>query len=114
MGREVESLSTDSLPSLEPLKITNTNLTLDNSARPPPSIQDSDSDENFQDGNDSDEWWENTETIRAKSIYDGCKNIDEIVRRLNSEIEKFCNLKNQGWELIDVVEDDYGHIRKQT
>lgn len=71
-----------------------------------------DDDQSLHTTQDSEDWWKNTETIRAKWMYDGCETIDEIIIRLHEEIAKFLSLKSQGWELIDKIEDDYGHMRR--
>lgn len=57
--------------------------------------------------------FETAEIIRAKWIFDGCKTLDEIVERLEGQIERFKQLKANGWELMHEIDDDYGYI-KQT
>lgn len=56
--------------------------------------------------------FENTDTIRAKWMFEGCKTIDEIIEKLEIEKDRFIEMKSEGWELIDTVTDDYGHIKK--
>jgi hypothetical protein len=57
---------------------------------------------------------ENHMTIRAKWILDGCKNLDEIIQRLEDEISYYKELKERGWQLTGTVDDDYGFMRRQT
>ncbi len=54
------------------------------------------------------------EYIRAKWTYDGASTIDEIIEKLYGQIEHMRKLKEEGWELIDKVEDDYGPMRKSN
>lgn len=61
--------------------------------------------------NDDDE---NSGIIRGKWLYDGCKTIDEMIERLQLEIENFQFLKNDGWYLVDEVNDDYAFIRRNV
>jgi hypothetical protein len=55
---------------------------------------------------------EDVEIIRAKWILDGCATIADIIERLKAEIEHYTKLKEEGWELTQPVEDDYGYIKK--
>lgn len=65
---------------------------------------------------DEEEQWdeENEDIIRAKWIFDGAKTLDEVIDRLKDQIEVIKKLKEDGWELIDEVADDYGIIRKKS
>jgi hypothetical protein len=56
---------------------------------------------------------DNTETIRCKWIGDGSKTLDDLIERLNGFIKYVQHLKSEGWELIDVMNDDYGCIRQK-
>lgn len=55
---------------------------------------------------------ENEEIIRAKWIFDGAKTLDEVIDRLKDQIEIIKKMKEDGWELVGEVTDDYGIIRK--
>lgn len=56
---------------------------------------------------------DDSEIIRAKWLYDGCKTLDEIIERLEGQIEYINKLKSENWELIDKVNDDYGFMRQK-
>lgn len=55
---------------------------------------------------------DDSEIIRAKWLYDGCESMDDIIKRLEGQIEYIKKLKNDGWELIQPVDDDYGFMRQ--
>ena len=57
--------------------------------------------------------WDQTEIIRAKWMWDGCSNLDEVIQRLHEQIEYIKKLKDKGWVLINPIEDDYGYIVQQ-
>jgi hypothetical protein len=61
---------------------------------------------------DSEEYDANVEYIRAKWTYDGARNLNEIIDKLNDQIEYIKKLKEDGWELIAPVNDDYGPMKK--
>jgi len=63
---------------------------------------------------EDDEWNEdNNMTLRAKWALDGASSIDECIEKLNHFIEYLKRIKEEGWELIDPVNDDYGFLRKK-
>lgn len=78
----------------------------------------SDSDGESEDQNDhnsegyTEEEEDDSEIIRAKWLFDGCGTMDEIITRLEDQIEYIKKLKNDGWELIQPVNDDYGFMRQ--
>lgn len=57
---------------------------------------------------------DNSVIIRAKWSLDGCSTIDEIIERLKQQIEEYKKLKEDGWELRDKIDDDYGFIVQKT
>ena len=79
--------------------------------REPESSSDDDERES-EETNSYDE--ENHDIIRAKWIFDNAETLDQVIERLQAEIEHIRQLKAAGWELTGPVEDDYGHIRKTT
>lgn len=60
---------------------------------------------------DSDE--STTQVLRGKWMFDGAKTLEEVITRLEEQIDTIKELKKDGWELIGPVEDDYGFL-KQT
>lgn len=50
--------------------------------------------------------------IRAKWSIDDASTIDEAIVKLNEFIEYLKTLKNDGWELRDPIQDDYGFLYK--
>jgi hypothetical protein len=50
--------------------------------------------------------------IRAKWSMDDASTIDEAVIKLNEFIEYLKSLKNDGWELREPIQDDYGFLYK--
>jgi len=85
--------------------------------------QDYDEDDEEEDDNDDDEDYEeededyeeeDEEIIRGKWCMDGAKTIDEAIEKLHEMIEYLKELKQEGWELIDEIDDDYGFLRKTT
>ena len=52
--------------------------------------------------------------IRAKWSLDGCATIDEIIERLKQQIEDYKRLKEEGWELKEKIDDDYGFLSKKV
>lgn len=52
--------------------------------------------------------------IRAKWSLDGCSTIDEIIDRLKEQIESYKQLKEEGWELREKIDDDYGFMYKKS
>lgn len=62
-----------------------------------------------------DEWDDKTNSIiRAKWCMDSAKTLDECIEKLHAYISYIQALKQDGWELTQPVEDDYGFIRKQA
>ena len=75
------------------------------------SNPDSNSD-SIAEGSESD-WVDNTETLRAKWMLDGCRTLDEVCQRLQEQIWAFRRMQAAGWELTDEVLDDYGSMEKR-
>lgn len=57
---------------------------------------------------------DNSPSIRAKWTLDGCATIDEIIERLKDQIEHYKQLKEDGWELRDKIDDDWGFLIKKN
>lgn len=57
---------------------------------------------------------ENSSIIRAKWIFDGAETLDDVIECLKQEIEHIKKLKEEGWELTQPVNDDYGFIKQKT
>lgn len=51
-------------------------------------------------------------TFRAKWMLDGCSNLEDVINRLEEEIEYIKQLQDDGWELIGTIEDDWGFLRR--
>lgn len=67
-----------------------------------------------EDENELDEEeYDNSPSIRAKWMLDGCSSIDEIIERLKDQIEHYKQLKEDGWELRDKIDDDWGFLIKK-
>lgn len=52
--------------------------------------------------------------IRAKWMLDDCLTLDEVLLRLEDQIEYFKTLKSEGWELREKISDDYGFLRQRA
>ena len=52
--------------------------------------------------------------VRAKWTLDGCATIDEVIARLQEQILRFRQLKSDGWEMRDAVNDDYGWMHNPS
>jgi hypothetical protein len=52
--------------------------------------------------------------LRAKWTIDGAATLDEVVDKLHAFIDHVKSLKEQGWELTRVVDDDYGFLRLRS
>ncbi len=78
----------------------------------PGEVSDADSD-SISEVSES-EWVDNTETLRAKWMLDGCCSLDEVCERLQEQIWEFRRLQAAGWELTDEVLDDYGFMEKRS
>jgi hypothetical protein len=52
------------------------------------------------------------EYLRAKWMFDGAKTLDGVIERLHNQIKYIEHLKEEGWELIAEVNDDYGPMRQ--
>lgn len=48
--------------------------------------------------------------VRGKWVYDGCASLDEMVRRLELEIEYLKMIRSQGWRLQSTVDDDFAFL----
>lgn len=55
---------------------------------------------------------ENEIIIRGKWMMDGAKTLDEAADMLKGEAAYLLQLKADGWELTDRIDDDYGFVRK--
>lgn len=55
---------------------------------------------------------ENQEIIRGKWMLDGCKTLDEVIERLEIVKQSIKEMKEEGWELEDKIDDDYGFMRR--
>jgi hypothetical protein len=53
---------------------------------------------------------ENTLTVRAKWILDGASSIDEVIAKLEGEIEYYKRMKADRWELTGTIDDDWGFL----
>lgn len=53
-------------------------------------------------------------TFRAKWMLDGCRNLDEVIKRLEEEIDYIKELRDDGWELKTMIEDDWGFLHRIT
>jgi hypothetical protein len=58
-----------------------------------------------------DDWDENVQTIRGKFMFENAKTLDEVIEMIENFKQYVLELKDEGWELIEEVTDDYGHIR---
>jgi hypothetical protein len=58
------------------------------------------------------DWWADGDIIRAKGIMDGAPTLAEAINRVREFAADLQKLADGGWELDDVVADDYGLIRK--
>jgi hypothetical protein len=61
-----------------------------------------------EDGQDDE--WDRIEIVRAKWTMDGASTVSEAADRLRREADYLLELERDGWQLIQPVEDDYGHI----
>lgn len=66
-------------------------------------------DDLMEDGDDDD----NTIGIRFKWLADNAETIDDIMACLQREMLWYQRMKQEGWELIGPVRDDYGFLRKK-
>ncbi len=57
---------------------------------------------------------ENNMTLRAKWTMDKAKTLDECIEKLQGFIEYIKQLKEEGWELTQPVDDDWGFIRRNS
>jgi hypothetical protein len=53
---------------------------------------------------------EKTLTVRAKWILDGASTIDEVIAKLEAEIEHYKRMKADRWELEGKIDDDWGFL----
>jgi hypothetical protein len=56
---------------------------------------------------------EDYEIIRAKWMFDGASTLDEVIAKLERHIEYIKSLKEEGYELTNTIDDDYGFIRQR-
>jgi hypothetical protein len=84
---------------------------------PPPDLvkdEEGSDDPTTEEHDDESEWDpENNITIRAKWTMDSAKTLDECIEKLQNYIKYLGALKEEGWELINAVDDDYGFLRKR-
>lgn len=83
---------------------------------PPELVKEASDDPTTEQGEDDESDWdpENNITIRAKWTMDSAKTLDECIERLQNYIKYLAELKEEGWELINPVDDDYGFLRKTS
>ena len=75
--------------------------------------QDADKDQDTEsDPEDQSEVEEENICIRAKWSMDDSNTIDEAIEKLKDFIEYLKSLKNEGWELREPIQDDYGFLYK--
>ena len=84
------------------------------SAEPEPELTETDdeTEEYEETEEDKTDEYEDDETIRCKWVGDGSKTLDELIERLNGFAEYVRHLKQEGWELIETMDDDWGFIRQ--
>ncbi len=56
---------------------------------------------------------DNEMILRAKWCIDDSRTLDEVVEHLQSFIEYVKKLKEDGWELTEVIRDDYGYLARR-
>ncbi len=56
---------------------------------------------------------EDEEIIRMKWIADGSRTLDDVIEKLREQIKFIEGLKEEGWELVRVMVDDYGFIKQK-
>jgi len=59
---------------------------------------------------DSESSEDNSITIRGKWQMDGAKTIDEAIVKLHEFIDYLREKKNEGWELREEINDDWGFL----
>lgn len=69
-------------------------------------ISETDSDEEYDDEDEE-------EIIRMKWIADGSKTLDDVIQKLRDQIRLMEQLKEEGWELVREMDDDWGFIKKK-
>lgn len=52
-------------------------------------------------------------TIRGKWIFDGSETIDDMIKQLDGVKKYLIDLKNDNFELINTIDDDYGFLRRK-
>lgn len=50
--------------------------------------------------------------VRGKWIYDGCASIEEMVERLQQQMEHLKTLQDEGWSVSGITKDDYTFMHK--
>lgn len=50
--------------------------------------------------------------IRFKWLGDNCSTIDQVITRLEKEIDWYRKMQHDGWELMGAIDDDYGYLKK--
>lgn len=70
--------------------------------------------EECYDEDEDDEEEDDEEIIRMKWCADGSKTLDEVIEKLQNQIKYIQALKEDGYELTRVMDDDYGFIKKKV
>lgn len=76
----------------------------------PKPINEPEENENVDEEEEEDD--DNRMIIRAKWCIDGCLTLEECARALEEYADSLRRLKNEGWELTEEVQDDYGFVSK--
>jgi len=74
------------------------------------SYDEEESEEDEEDDEEVDD--EHSCVLRGKWIYDGSNTIDNMIEALQREIALLTDLKNDGWELANTVDDDHAFLVK--
>jgi hypothetical protein len=74
-------------------------------------VEENENENDPQDDTDTDT---DTEVIRAKCMWDGCRTLAEVIERLRDQEHVMQRLMDDGYELTQPVNDDYGFIRKNN
>lgn len=56
---------------------------------------------------------EHEETIRSKWLMDGATTLSGAADKLRKAADDLVALETDGWQLIEPIADDYGHIEKE-
>lgn len=97
----------------EEVVIENKNVVDDNDGEDDESCEDEECDDECCEECEDDEF-DDSPIIRAKWSIDGASTLDEAVEKLHEFIAYLKSLKEEGWELRDTIDDDYGFLKKIT